>query len=567
MIRLLLALTLISFTAPLQAAWLALCDGGGLQPTLPGDFRFNTASGETKILRVLEHDPPESCASTILSVSADSVQWFAQLSSGQAAQIGKARTVVLQGLQKGKHFAGEVSMDSGVAAPSQPLPWPLYLNLLDHLEITPFGLEERASLERSKTGITFYCHAGQRPAGFVLPAEPTLLPQLPGLKLNLDLLGKGNFIWAASQSGSNRDPIPLSKLQASNRRRTETIDLAPMLNPQNTWNNWTLLCPNTEAKLTLSALQLTASTMPPRGRATWIWRDIHWRQADATLWRKLANLNITTLYITVPLSDNLTRVADIEALQAFITKADKQGIAVWAVAGDPQAVLVSERESWLKRAKAYADYNRDAPESARLKGVQYDIEPYLAPGYANAPEVWKQAYVDTLAALHQVSPLPLDVAVPVWWAEETLHGKLLLEAMTASVDSVTVMDYRTDPWRIQQQTMPFLVWGAHHGKPVRIALEAGPVADETRLVFHRAETGNLWVTHVGEMTLLLRLATPGANAGSETFNSTQQTTVSGEAVSFHGRPEEMAKRLPQLEHALGAWPTFAGLALHEVLTF
>lgn len=565
MTRLLLAL-LICFPPPLYASWLALCDGR-LQPAMSEDYRFSTADGEAKTLRLVEHDPPESCAATSLPVSADAVQWFTQLSSGQASQIGKARAVVLQGVQKGKHFAGEVSLDSGTAAPVKPLPWPLFLDLRDRLDIKPFGLEERASLTHNKTDITFHCRAGQRSAGFVLPVGKTLLPQMPGLKLNLNLQSNGNFILAASQSGSNRDPVTLAKLQASRRQRNEVIDLAPMLQPQSAWDNWTLLCPNTEAKLTLSTLQLTAPTAAPRGRATWIWRDANWRHANEILWQKLAKLQVTTLYITVPLSVDLTRVADIEALKAFIAKADKLGIGVWSVAGDPQAVLASERASWLKRAKAYADYNRDAPESARLKGVQYDIEPYLAPGYANAPEIWKQAYVDTLAALHQVSPLPLDVAVPVWWAEETLQGKPLLEAMTASVDSVTVMDYRTDPWRIQQQTIPFLVWGARHGKPVRIALEAGPVAEETRLVFHHAETGNLWVTRVGGVTLLLRLAIPGTNADGETFELTQEITVSGETVSFHGRAEEMATRLPQLEQALGAWPTFAGLALHEVLTF
>lgn len=564
MIKLLLALTLIGFSAPLHAAWLALCPANiGSEPD---EFRFNGPDGEEKILRLVAQDPPESCIATALPVSADAVQWFTLLSAGQAAQIGQSHAVILQGVQNGKHFFGEVSLDNGASAPANPPPWPLYLDLREQLDITPFGQEERASLERNAANFTFRCRAGEKPAGFVISAGSTRLPQPPELKLKLELQAIGDFIWSASQTGAGQDPLPLAKLQADDRPHTEVIDLTPMLAPLNSWDSWILLCPQTQAELTLHSLQLTAKSSPPSGRATWIWQEADWRRADAELWQKLADLNITTLYITVPLSADLTRVADTQALQAFIKLADQHGIGVWAVTGDPLAVLESERESWRRRAEAYAAYNREAPESTKLKGVQYDIEPYLAPGYAKAPEFWKQAYINTLQMLRLASPLAMDVTVPVWWANETLKDKPLLEAMTAWVDSITVMDYRTDPWRIQQQALPYLSWAVHHRKNVRIALETGPVADETRLVFHHDNTGQLRVVHVGELSLLLRLAAPITNGDDQTFTLTEQIAVPGSVVSFHGHTDEMLKRLPQLEQALGVWPTFVGLALHEVLT-
>lgn len=566
MTKFLLTLALACLSPPLQASWLALCDGR--EAALPDDYRFSSADGASKILRLMEQKPPETCTATALPVPADSVRWFSLLSAGQAAQIGQSRAVVLQGNPSGKHFSGEISLDNGASAPIKPASWPLYLDLLNSLDITPFGLEERASLDRNETTFTFRCLPGQRAAGFVLHLGQDRLPPLPGLSLNLTLRGDSGFVWSASKTGDSQDPQPLATIKAASRQRTEHINLAPMLQPQNAWDGWTLLCPQSQAALSLSAMQLTAPSAAPQGRATWIWREANWRETNAALWKQLKELAITRLYITVPLSADLTQVADMPVVQAFIGQARQRGIDVWAVAGDPQAVLASERPSWLKRAKAYADYNRDSPEPARLKGVQYDIEPYLAPGYAEAPEVWKQAYVDTLGALHAASPLPLEVAVPVWWAEQTLKDKPILEAMTASVDSVTVMDYRTDPWRIQQQTESFLAWGTHNDKPVRIALEAGPVADEQRLVFRRAEVGNLWVSRVGDITLLvhLALATPGKNSDTITFSLADETQISGNTVSFHNRLDEMNKILPQLEKALGAWPTFNGLALHEVLT-
>lgn len=275
MMRWLLALVLVCFTAPPQAAWLALCDDQ-IQASTPDDFRFNTADGAAKVLRLVEHAPPESCVTTALPVTADAVQWIALLSAGQAEQIGKSRAVVLQGKQNGKRFAGEVSLDSG-AVPPTPLPWPLYLDLRDHLDITPFGQEERASLERSETGFTFRCLAGQRPAGFVLSVGQDLLPHKPGLGLSLSLRGDGGFIWSASYTADadHRDPLPLAELQAGKEWRTQHIDLAPMLNPQNKSDSWTLLCPQTPANLTVNSMQLTAPAAVQRGRATWLLSLIH----------------------------------------------------------------------------------------------------------------------------------------------------------------------------------------------------------------------------------------------------------------------------------------------------
>jgi len=567
MTRLALLIVLALTATPLQAAGLSLCDGV-LNPAAPGDFHFNTTDGATKTLRLEDHETAASCATSVLPISAGEVHWFTLLNGSQAAQIGQAQAVSLQGVQRDKHFAGEVTLDTGLSAPPKPEFWPLYLDLRDQLDITAFGQEERATLERNETGLKFRCLAGHQPAGFVFHFGLNMLPPLQGVQLNLTQRSDGRFIWNSSNiaAANHSDPLPLAELQAGAEWRTQSIDLAPMLLPHNQSDSWTLLCPKTQANLTINNIQLTAPAGAKRGRATWLWREATWQQAQPALWKQLRELNITTLYITIPLVADLTSVAEAQAVRAFVTHAGKQGIAVWAVAGDPQAVLASERESWLKRAKAYAAYNRDADKSARLKGVQYDIEPYLAPGYAEAPEVWKRAYVDTLAALHKVSPLPLEVAVPVWWAGETLKDKLLLEAMAPWVDSVAVMDYRTDPWRIQQQVIPFLAWGIKHGKQVHVALEAGPVGDETRLAFRRSESGELWAASVGDTTLLLRLGAPAVNPHGATFTLTRESIVTGEAVSFHGQKGEMAEKLPQLERALGAWTSFSGLALHEALT-
>jgi hypothetical protein len=107
--------------------------------------------------------------------------------------------------------------------------------------------------------------------------------------------------------------------------------------------------------------------------------------------------------------------------------------------------------------------------------------------------------------------------------------------------------------------------GGRYRKSVRIALEAGPIAEETRQEFHLNNPGELWFSHIGDIALLLRITEPRVNDCGVAFSLHQETTVSIDAISFYGQPEVMAKLMLQLERALNAWPIFEGIALHEIL--
>jgi hypothetical protein len=122
--------------------------------------------------------------------------------------------------------------------------------------------------------------------------------------------------------------------------------------------------------------------------------------------------------------------------------------------------------------------------------VQYDIEPYTLPGWGAHPVDYR-GWTRAVRALAAAARRPVHLVLPFWIADDE-GGERLLREVAGSVSGVTAMAYRTDPAAIAQIAEPLLNWGAAARKPVRIALEAGPVAAEIEEAFRPAATG-CWI--------------------------------------------------------------------------
>ena len=112
-------------------------------------------------------------------------------------------------------------------------------------------------------------------------------------------------------------------------------------------------------------------------------------------------------------------------LRRFVARASSQGLAVHAVAGGPGWTAESHRYLGPRVLELVADYNADADPDERLQGVQFDIEPYVDPGFWDDVEVSLQAYLETVEgivdAYEEVRTQPgndglgLGFAIPFWF--------------------------------------------------------------------------------------------------------------------------------------------------------
>jgi hypothetical protein len=137
--------------------------------------------------------------------------------------------------------------------------------------------------------------------------------------------------------------------------------------------------------------------------------------------------------------------------------------------------------------------------------------------------------------------------------------------LAATVRSVTVMAYRTDPREIQAAAAAVLAWGDRVGREVLVALELGPLADEARTVFRPAARGRLWVVQVGGRTALVLLREARANPLGAALEPQGAVPVDRSRTSFLGDRRRLREILPSLARAWLRHESFAGTALHGLL--
>ena len=207
-----------------------------------------------------------------------------------------------------------------------------------------------------------------------------------------------------------------------------------------------------------------------------------------------------------------------------------------------------------------------APSASTLKArvnegmpqVQRDLEALVAIPSVSGTE-------ETIALLRAELNMPLELAVPYWWSSQRVGAESLLDRLSALADGLVVMNYRTRPELIRAAARPFLEWAARHQRRVRIALETGPVEDESRWHFSRAAAGEQWQLDLAERSLLLLLDAPLANSDGASFAAFRTSLFSGNEVSFGRDTPALFSLIPQLEKEWSASPDFSGIALHGML--
>lgn len=451
---------------------------------------------------------------------------------------------------------------AGSASPLPP-PLPLFTDLLPYLAAVPFGAEERASFERPGVGLRIACAAGTRPAGLVLGGVDWRLPDLPQVSLAVTASGSPLELGVADAPLRARETsLPLGRLASSTTPQLFPLPVGAL--DGDTPLSFPLVCPQAAASTHLAGLRVEAPAVArPSGRAAWAWEPAAWSERGDQLLADAARHRVRRLFITVRVTAK-GELGTPGVLARFIRRARQQGVQVWAVEGDPQAVLPEAQAGFIARTAAIARYNAAAKPDARLGGVQYDIEPYLLPGYALDPAPWLAEYERLVGALARAAGMPVDLVVPFWFFGDSL-SEPVLSRLAPGIGRVTVMAYRTSSVAIQEVAAGAVAWSAAHRKPLSVAIELGPLPDEERFVYAPAAAGTLWVVDLGGQKALVALDRPARNPAGPTFTQRRRSVTAAKSVSFHGTGDLIDRVLPELEAAFSAYYSFDGVSLHGLL--
>lgn len=545
---------LLLIIASTHASSLQICPAS-LPSTGGPEAIITDADGVQQRIQIAE-TPAPACRSQPLPVPANAVLAVYPLASSAAKQIGNR--FIVQGVERNGTFnINSVTYGEERAQPGWR-PMPLQENLLAGMSARVFGVEERVQATLANGCLQLRCEAGVKSAGVILSA-PWYITQAQA-RLSIAATGNGKFeVALADAAGAAKETAHTAG--HIDGAAAAPIDLAlPGTGfDRSGWRQFSIVCPHYKAELIVNDFRLTPDGQRRGARAGWIWNAQAWREQADNVLRHAQRHEMHTLFITVPVQDG--EITNPKQLATFVRRAGALGIEIWSVDGDPRMVLPSEHESAIARVHAYAAYNKTVDRAARLRGMQFDIEHYLLPGYVAASAELDRRYLELIRALHRAAgDLPLEFVVPFWWNSKSE----LLNGLASSAFGLSVMDYRTDPTQIRDFSIPFLEWGVKHGKKVRITLEAGPVEEEQQQRFVKADAGQAWLVTIARMPVLVLLKTAQPNPHGLAFRLESNAVLDGSATTFHKNSARMVELLPAMEAYFSAWPSFNGMGLHGI---
>jgi len=555
---------LIALFLPLlsHADWLAICPSETNHSDLKQEY-FN-ADG-SRFWLSLSKEKPTACKSIVLPLRAGDLQWMELISAQLEKNLGDR--VSLQGfMEKGKLKISEITPQHEKISNPQLLPHLVFRNLVPLFKFRSFGVEGRVSISRDDMGLRVNCQKGNKPAGVLLHVSNKKLPLFPSLDVELSYKSSGGFeVGISDQQRFDRgDPILLTSLLAKKEFSGRKLSVPVKRLKKESQLHWSLVCPKNEASIVLQSfsLQPTNKNNSLIKRSMWFWNPKDWVNKPEQILHRAKSNNAQVLFISVILDESKQKIVNQHSLEKFISLASLKQLSVWVVEGDPHVVLPLARSRFAKRAKIFQAYNDSHAKNEQLAGIQYDIEPYLIKGYSLAPETWAKAYVETIQQLSESVSLPLEVVIPFWWQFQTINNKAMLDYLAPYVQSINVMNYRTNVAMLHHFAQPILNWGQQNNIDVNIALEVGPISDETHWRYQKSDVGELWRLNIAEQAVLLLLKKAQVNSQGVAYQFQFNRIVPGDLATFKSQQDRFERLLPSLEKQWQHWSSFKGISIH-----
>lgn len=429
------------------------------------------------------------------------------------------------------------------------MPLPLFTDLMGYAVPQSFGKDGRCAVSDDAGQVRLDCAPGTSISGATLVFKGFRLPAGAALSAMLTSSATDGFMAQVAAAGADAEaPQPVGHPATRFHLPLLAADIPPQL---------VILAPERGGILRIERLEL----MPePSARETslsaWAWSPDLWRVDPANLIAAARRNGLTRLFVTLDIERG--KLVGASELRRFIRLAGDAGIKIQAVEGDPRMSAGAGLANALSRARAFAAFQRTSSPREKLDGIQYDIEPYVLSGWGGTAEDY-EGWARAVQHLVEAAGEPVDLVLP-FWILGTARGEPFLDKLTGSISGVTVMSYRTQKPLLSQIAEPLLSWGSRHGKPVRLALEAGPLSDETEETFSEAQSGTIALMEDGRS--LVRLENEGILPGARMYRLTRRTTIRGANLSFLGREEAMKTLAAETAGTFSAWPAFSGFAFH-----
>lgn len=459
---------------------------------------------------------------------------------------------------------GGIFKPTGLSLPDPPQamahrrPFPFDANLLSFFQVVPFGTEKRVKVSTGGKGIALSCATGTKPAGLILKAAGFRYPRAMHASLMIEGQGPAVFSFAVVSEGED---APSTAPVVAHGRQLAAIP-AKAWASADTPKQLVVVCPHEGASVTLTGLRLVSEGgTAPGGPGTWLWDARPWLDRPDALVAELRHNGIRDLFLQMRIENG--EIADEPRLVSLLTALSKAGIAVRAVEGDADMASATGRAHALERARVLREFKE---RTGVIRSFQYDIEPYLRPGFAADPVAGWQEWATTINALADTTGEKVSVVVPFWMLD-AYGGERALQLALGAIADITVMAYRTDSNEVERIAGGWLDWGADNDLPTGIALENGPLSSEFVRTYRRSARGNFVLDRSKPQPVVRMLGIPVADSYTKpTYSFTQEMEIDPARISFLDDRRALSKVRERVRRNLAAWASFRGLMIHGLIT-
>lgn len=210
-------------------------------------------------------------------------------------------------------------------------------------------------------------------------------------------------------------------------------------------------------------------------KATWLWHTTLIASEPDQIVSFAEEQGVNLLYLQIDTS----RKADY--YRSFIRKAHEAGVSVHALGGDPSWGLQQNRGKILALVDWVIDFNLNAADEEKIRGIHLDIEPYLhAEWKTEKDSVLKQWMGNVEAYTERAgidSSLEVGCDIPFWLDKTPLPedpDTTISEWLISKHDHVAVMSYRDrvdGPNSMSSIVTQELSWADELGKKVLLGAE------------------------------------------------------------------------------------------------
>jgi hypothetical protein len=262
----------------------------------------------------------------------------------------------------------------------------------------------------------------------------------------------------------------------------------------------------------LLALPVTLNAQGTDGLGMWVWSNSSFSTQESReklvqfcLQNQISHLDV---HVEISWTGRKPTLINLEALKDLMVLAGPKNITTSIIRGDPRMFFSQKHGQTLEELRAIMAFSQTIPKEALLKGIKYDVEPYLTKEWKIGGETRRIVMHDYLAFLRkarlvldeETPHLLLGADTPFWWDRDEFvtefegRSQRFSEHVQDLTDFIVIMSYSRDARKVLASVEGERKYAERIEKLVHPSLETIQLKQDPHISFWGVPAEEFWKT-------------------------------------------------------------------------